>query len=284
MCATLKLPRSSYYYQAVPIKADTALENAVIAEFHLSRRNYGTRKLKIQLARKQNGHECIRASRRRIGKIMKKYNLISKYTLKHSKRHSREVNHDAIPNIVNREFADREPLEVVVSDLTYIKCGGRWHYICLLLDLHGRKILGSAVGRSKDAKLVRTAFYGVQEDLRRINIFHTDRGSEFKNQIIDEIIKAFGITRSLSAKGSPIDNSVAEAMYNIVKTEFSFGEDFADSNELEMKWFDYVNWYNNVRIHGSLGYLTPVEYKRSESWERLKEMALGQSYALFGQG
>ena len=173
------------------------------------------------------------------------------------------MNNDPIPNKVERQFGERKPLEVVVSDLTYLKCAGRWHYLCLLLDLHGRKIIGSAVGRQKDAKLVRTAFYGVQADLRKIGIFHTDRGSEFKNQVIDEIIKAFGITRSLSAKGNPIDNAVAESMYNIVKTEFAFGEEFADLDELELKWFDYVNWYNNVRIHGSLNYLTPNEFNYS---------------------
>jgi transposase InsO family protein len=193
---------------------------------------------------------------------MEKYSLVSKYTLKHRKRRREDVNNDVVPNILDRQFADREPLEVVVSDLTYIKCAGRWHYLCLLLDLYNRKIIGSALGRNKDAKLVRTAFYGVQADLRKIKIFHTDRGSEFKNQVIDEIMKAFGITRSLSAKGSPIDNSVAESMYNIVKTEFAFGEEFRDYTDLELKWFDYVNWYNNVRIHGSLGYLTPVEFER----------------------
>lgn len=193
---------------------------------------------------------------------MKKYNLVSKYTLKHSKKKYSDVNKDDIENIVDRKFSDRKPLEVVVSDLTYVKCAGRWHYICLLLDLDGRKIIGSAVGRQKDAKLVRSAFYGVKEDLRRIEIFHTDRGSEFKNQIIDEIMKAFGIKRSLSRAGTPIDNSCAESIYNIVKTEFVYGEEFNSFDELELRWFDYVNWYNNVRIHGSLGYMTPDEYKR----------------------
>jgi transposase InsO family protein len=71
-------------------------------------------------------------------------------------------------------------------------------------------------------------------------------------------MNAFGIERSLSAKGTPIDNAVGESIYNIVKTEFSYGEDFAD---LQLKWFDYVNWYNNVRIHGTLGYLSPAEYE-----------------------
>jgi transposase InsO family protein len=262
MCKALKLNRSSYYYAGSEKMCDTELENAVIHEFYLSRKNYGTRKIKKQLSREQNGHRAIRASRRRIGRIMGKYCLVSKYTLKRSQGRKADVNNDPAPNLVERQFADRKPLEVVVSDLTYVKCAGRWHYICLLLDLHGRKILGSAVGRNKDAKLVRTAFYGVQEDLRRIQVFHTDRGSEFKNQVIDEIIEAFGITRSLSAKGTPVDNSVAEAMYNIVKTEFALGETFNDYNELELKWFDYANWYNNVRIHGSLGYVTPAEFKR----------------------
>jgi len=264
MCKTIGFPRSSYYYKETEKIVDTELENAVIHEFYLSRQNYGTRKLKRQLRKEQNEHRAFRVSREKIKAIMEKYGLVSKYTLKHQGKRKKEVNNDQIPNIINRQFAERKPLEVVVSDLTYLKCAGRWHYLCLLLDLHGRKIIGSAVGRQKDAKLVRTAFYGVQADLRRIGIFHTDRGSEFKNQVIEEILQAFEIKRSLSAKGNPIDNAVAESMYNIVKTEFAFGENFNDLDELELKWFDYVNWYNNVRIHGSLGYLTPAEFESQQ--------------------
>jgi transposase InsO family protein len=196
---------------------------------------------------------------------MNKYSLVSKYTLKRKRKRVSSINNDATPNEVNRQFLNRSPLEVVVSDLTYLKCAGRWHYICLLLDLHSRKIIGSAIGRNKDAKLVRQAFYGVQSDLRRIEIFHTDRGSEFKNQVVEEIIDAFGIRRSLSAKGTPVDNAVAEAMYSIVKTEFVYGEEFHDFQQLEVKWFKYVNWYNNTRIHGSLGYLTPSQYEEMYS-------------------
>jgi len=261
MCKVLEISRSSYYYKESEKQPDADVENAIISEFHNSRRNYGTRKLKKELARNQNGHKSLKVSRRRIGKIMNKYGLVSKYTLRRKKRIKNDVNNDPISNIVERKFTERKPLEVVVSDLTYIKCAGRWHYLCLLLDLHGRKIIGSAIGRKKDAKLVRKAFYGVQSDLRQINIFHTDRGSEFKNLVVDEILHAFGITRSLSAKGSPIDNAVAESMYNIVKTEFVFDETFLDYDELELKWFDFVNWYNNVRIHGSLGYVSPSQFE-----------------------
>jgi len=78
--------------------------------------------------------------------------------------------------------------------------------------------------------------------------------------VVDQIVNAFGMERSLSAKGTPRDNAVAESMYNIVKTEFTFGRRFEDLSEFKLHWFDYVNWYNNIRIHGSLGYLTPNEW------------------------
>jgi len=82
------------------------------------------------------------------------------------------------------------------------------------------------------------------------------------------VIDAFGISRSLSNKGNPIDNAVAESMYNIVKTEFAFGESFHDLDDLQLRWFDYVNWHNNVRIHGSLNYLTP-DYFASHALENI---------------
>lgn len=199
-------------------------------------------------------------SRRRIGKIMKKYGVVSNYTLRQTKKHKPTVNNDAVANVVSRKFDDRKKYEVVVSDLTYVKIAGQWRYLCLQLDLCGRKILGSAVGAKKDAKLIETAFYSVQTDLQNIHIFHTDRGSEFKNLVVEKLLDAFGIKRSLSAKGTPCDNAVAESMYNIVKTEFVFGMEFADLAEFKLLWFDYVNWYNNIRIHGSLDYLTPTQW------------------------
>lgn len=154
-------------------------------------------------------------------------------------------------------------MEVVVSDLTYVNVCGKWNYICLLLDISGREIIGFAAGKHKDAKLVMKAFYSVKQNLSNVEIFHTDRGSEFKNQIIDEVIAAFGMKRSLSKQGCPYDNAVAEAMYKIIKTEFAFNKVFKSFEELEYLLFDYVNWYNNFRLHSSLGYLSPAEYKRN---------------------
>ena len=84
---------------------------------------------------------------------------------------------------------------------------------------------------------------------------------ESKNNIIDEILETFEIQRSLSKKGCPYDNAVAEAGYKIIKTEFAFNRIFNSLEELKLELRSYVLWYNNKRIHSSLNYMTPVEYR-----------------------
>jgi len=185
---------------------------------------------------------------------------VSNYTVKQYKPRKQDVNESSAKNEVNRKFDERKTREVVVSDLTYVRVANTWHYICVLLDLHNREIIGYSAGKYKDATLVKAAFSKVEGKLDDIQIFHTDRGSEFKNQIIDEMLETFSIKRSLSAKGTPLDNAVAEATYKVIKTEFVNQANFENLEQLELELFDYVNWYNNIRIHGSLGYKTPASY------------------------
>lgn len=130
------------------------------------------------------------------------------------------------------------------------------------LHLPSTWFVGYAAGKNKDAELIYKTFTTVQVGLNKFEIFHTDRGKEFKNKLIDELLDTFGIKRSLSAKGTPYDNAVAEATFKIIKTEFAFNKRFNSLEELERELFDYVNWYNNFRIHSSLGYLTPNEYRQ----------------------
>ena len=255
MCKALKVSRALVYY--VPKEAnDSEIRNHIIQIFHESRNNYGTRKIKVKLA--ERGYQV---SRRRIGRIMKEEGLVSNYTVKQFKVHKATCNEENVDNVVNREFAREKQLDVVVSGLTYVNVAGKWNYVCLILDLFNREIIGYSCGKYKNAELVYRAICKVPHDLNKIHIFHTDRGNEFKNKLIDEVIKTFHIKRSLSKKGCPYDNAVAEATYKIFKTEFAFNRRFANLEELERELFDYVNWYNNVRIHGSLNYQTPVAYR-----------------------
>ena len=187
--------------------------------------------------------------------------LVSTYTKKKYRREKTGCNEEKIENILDRKFQDQERLNVVVSDLTYVKVGNRWNYICALVDLHNREIIGFSVGPNKTPELVLDAFRSTQIDLRKINLFHTDRRNEFKNISIEKVLNTFEIERSLSRKGTPRDNAVAEATYKTIKTEFVNTMSFSTLEELKLYFMDYVNWYNNHRIHSALGYLSPVEYR-----------------------
>ncbi|WP_331487252.1 DDE-type integrase/transposase/recombinase [Macrococcoides caseolyticum] len=92
--------------------------------------------------------------------------------------------------------------------------------MCLFIDLFNREIVGYSAGKNKDAKLVTKAISKISHSLEHIELFHTDIGKEFDNKLIDEVLKTFEIERSLSTKGCPYDNAVAEATMKAMKTEF----------------------------------------------------------------
>lgn len=171
---------------------------------------------------------------------------------------------------MNREFARKNPLEAIVTDLTYVKVGNNWHYICLILDLFNREIIGYSCGAQKSAELVKVAFNRISYSLTEVELFHTDRGKEFYNQTIEEILQIFGITRLLSKKGCPYDNAVAESEYKSVKIEFVYPQRFETLKGLELELFDYVHWWNYLRLHRTLGHETPIHC----CYQRLAERTL----------
>ena len=141
--------------------------------------------------------------------------------------------------------------------------GTSWNYACLLVDPCNREIAGRSAGPGKDARLVKSAFATLSFPISDIEVFHTDRGSEFDNAEIDLMLEAFGIERSLSAKGCPYDNAVDESTNRILKAELVHRETFGTTRELRAKLSDYVHWYNNFRIHSTLGYMSPVEFREA---------------------
>ena len=130
-----------------------------------------------------------------------------------------------------------------------------------MIDLYNREIIGYSTGANKDAQLVKNTFDSIKENMHKITMFHTDRGHEFKNDLIENMLDKYNITRSLSHKGCSFDNAVAESTYKIIKTEFSFNREFKSLNELNLELYDYIHWYNHIRLHSSLGYRSPIEYK-----------------------
>ena len=234
------------------------MEEAVQIAYDENRRVYGQRKIKRVLLRRG-----LIASRRKIGRIMKRRGLVSAYTRKKYRIHASKVNEAPVANLLDRKFSDRFPGACVVSDLTYVRVGAQWAYICILLDLGAREIIGHSAGAHKTAELVHDAFASVKGNLFEIQIFHTDRGSEFDNTLIDEFLESFQISRSLSMKGCPYDNAVAESTFKMIKTEFVASRRFDSIEQLRLELADYVHWFNNIRLHSTLGYRTPVEFRNA---------------------
>ncbi len=257
LCRCLGIARSTYYYECRGFRDERGLEEAVQAAYEENRCVYGQRKLKQVLSRKG-----VIASRRRIGRIMAKRGLVSAYTSKKYRKQNAKSNESAIPNLLAREFSNKRPGACVVSDLTYVRVGVKWAYVCILLDLGARELIGYSSGANKNAELVSKAFSTVKGNLFNIQMFHTDRGSEFDNMLIDELLDSFRISRSLSMKGCPYDNAVAESTFKMIKAEFIHSRRFETLEQLQLELADYVHWFNNIRLHGTLGYMSPVEYRR----------------------
>jgi putative transposase len=263
MCDVLQIPRSTFYYHLKKREDDERqaeeadLEERIYKIFKESRNNYGTRKIKIELQKQD-----ITVSRRRISRIMNNLGIASNYTVAYFKPQKSPCNETKVANVLNREFNQEKELSVLVSDLTYVRVGKKWHYVCLFVDLFNREIVGASAGPYKDANLVYKALSSIKSNLTKVQLFHTDRGSEFDNQLMIEATETFGIQRSLSTKGCPYDNAVSEATFKSFKIEFVYQNTFDTLEQLEIEMWDYVNWFNNIRIHQTLGYLTPVEFKQ----------------------
>lgn len=191
--------------------------------------------------------------------------VVSSYTVAQFKPHKAVPNEAVTPNQLERKFSQDKPYAVVVSDLTYVRVDGKWNYVCIFVDLFNREMVGYSCGARKTAQLVYEAIASLSVRLDRIQMLHTDRSSEFDNRLISEALETFGIQRSLSKKGCLYDNAVAEATYKIFKTEFANQRQFQSLAQLTIELRDYVHWFNEHRIHGTLGYRTPAEVRRLPS-------------------
>lgn len=256
MCKILGISRSGYYNYKETITSEDEHTETVKKIFNENYKSYGTRRIKKKLE-----EQGIFISRRRIARIMRTLGLVSLYTVQKYKPAKTSVNQSKDENKVNREFNDRKPNEVIVSDLTYVRVGNKWNYVCTIVDLHNREILASACGPEKSAELVKRTFAKIKVNLENFEYFHTDRGKEFDNKIIDETLKLFSIKRSLSRPGSPYDNAVAEATFKSLKTELINQRTFRNLQELENDLSAYTWWFNNERLHSSLNYQSPVQWK-----------------------
>jgi putative transposase len=173
-------------------------------------------------------------------------------------------------NLVNRGFQVREANRVWMSDITYIPTAEGWLYLCTVLDLHSRKIVGWSMSPRLTSELVVQALIMAVLGRRPPKglIFHSDRGSQYCSHAFRRWTHRYGLRQSMSRKGDCWDNAPAESFFKTLKGEMYGHRAFRSRQEARAAIFEYIEvFYNRVRLHSSLGYMSPVDYERSSGRE-----------------
>lgn len=179
------------------------------------------------------------------------------------------------PNLLEQNFScdpapessshAKAPDQVWLSDITYLWTREGWVYVCAVLDLFTRRIVGWAMAEHMTRELVLDA-------LRMANkvrkpppglIFHSDRGSQYASHEVRAWLTQHAMRQSMSGTGNCYDNAPMESFWHSLKVEETHGQNFATRTEATQSVFGYIEgWYNTIRLHSSLGYQSPSQFER----------------------
>ena len=175
---------------------------------------------------------------------------------------SRKARGEGYPNLVRGQVFEI-PYQALCSDITYLKSGEGWEYLCTVKDIVSGEILGEAMSARMKKELVIQAFLNAQarHDLPRGGIFHSDRGSQYTSKAFMETLELYGMKQSFSRVGMPGDNAWAESFFATLKKECIHFRHFATREELRQAVFAWIeSFYNNRRVQARLGYMSPREH------------------------
>jgi len=172
-------------------------------------------------------------------------------------------------NKLDRDFTAEAPNRKWVTDITYLPTTtpttAGWVYLAVVIDLFSRKVVGWSIGASLATQLVsdalRQAIESRRPDGKRL-LHHSDRGCQYTSDAYQQTLRTLGITCSMSRTGNCYDNAAMERFFWSLKHEWTNHDTFADLQEARLSVFKYIEtFYNPVRIHQTLGYLTPNQYE-----------------------
>jgi putative transposase len=203
-------------------------------------------------------------SQKRIARRMKFLGLRSIIVKKFNHSTSSKTNDKKeYKNLLKQDFFADKPCKKWVGDITYIYTNEiGWTYLAIVMDLFDLKIVGWSYDLNMTDDLVIEAFNraminrGINED----GLFHSDRGSQYTSNDFEKLLEKLKIKHSYSKKGYPYDNASMESFNAILKKEEVNVNNYETFNEAKLAIFEFIEgWYNNQRIHSTLGYITPNE-------------------------
>jgi putative transposase len=266
MCKMLEVSRSGYHNYVRRKMSQRQLENQMLLErirriHHLSRGLYGSPKIYQELRKLGLNY-----NKKRIVRIMRINGIRAKTKRKYKRTTDSNHSYPVAGNILGQDFNTTVLNKVWVSDITYIWTKEGWLYLCCILDLCSRMIVGWHIDITLSSSLVITALSQTITN-RGENpgiIFHSDRGSQYASEEVRKYLQGYKIIQSMSRKGNCYDNAVMESFFHTLKTELVSFENFQTRDEAKIKIFDYIEiFYNRQRSHSSIGYLTPEEFERN---------------------
>jgi transposase InsO family protein len=235
---------------------DAALSDAIAVAHEVGRQNYGTPRLKDELATKG-----FFTSRRRIGRLRSSLGLQVRTRRAFVCTTQADPALAVSPNLLDRAFVAQAPNSVWVSDITYLTAGDQWLYLCTIIDCYSGAIVARQLSRAIDAQLVRDTLSMALRTRKPTMgcLFHSDRGSQYASADFRKDLAAHGFTQSMSRRANCWDNAVAESSFARFKTEL--GDTFEDEYEARRAIYEYIDvFYNMIRIH-SRHHMAPLKFE-----------------------
>jgi len=263
-CHLAEMPCSTFYASQDRPESRSERRNryllVFIKEVYVkSRRTYGSRRIYAELHRRR-----IRCSVNRIARLMKQHGIVAVQHRKYRPTTDSGHGFPVAPNRLGRNFEATQRNRVWVADITYIPTDEGWLYLATELDLHSHRIVGWSLSSRICRQLVLDAL-DMAVGLRRPGtglIHHSDRGVQYACGDFQKLLKRHGMVPSMSRKGDPYDNAVAESFFRTLKVELVYLRRFRTRAEAKAAIVEYIElFYNRWRRHSSLDYLSPAEYE-----------------------
>ena len=262
MCRQLDVSPTGYYQRNKRAPSNRSMANAVldaqVAAIHAgSKRSYGRPRIVRGLRDQgvQVGHERVRHSLKRQG-LRPVYKR--PYRVTTDSAHHKPI----ASNILDRRFDGWQVNQAWLGDITYIATGEGWLYLACVMDLASRRIVGWSMSDRIKADLVCQALkpaYWRRKPAVGL-IMHSDRGTQYASDSHQRLIKDYRMIQSMSRRANCWDNSPMESFFKTLKVERIHQLRY-DTRALAR--LDIVDWiegfYNQRRIHSSIGYKTPVD-------------------------
>ena len=266
LCRVLRVNRSTYYKHFSVGESNRAKEDRLIKSHILTlhgkfKKRLGVKKMTCMLKSEYG----IKIGTSRVRRLMRSMNLPKIFSKKSPNRSTKSESGD-YKNLLNRKFHQSAPNQNWVSDITYIRVGQKWAYLCVIIDLFSRKVIAWKISFKADAELVISTFKKayVKRNFPKGLMFHSDRGSQYTSKDFRKLLDELDVVQSFSGIGCPYDNAVAESFFKYLKKEEIYRKNYSDFSDLQSSLFEYIDgFYNPKRPHSSNDFLSPDDLEFS---------------------